>query len=114
MAEKKRKQLTDRELLSKHSSLWLPRKPTDKQCNETSEELLELAKKNARGYDKLIEELRYIDIRDAIEHDITQAVMKKELMNTQDSVDWDEIQRQKNKIDELWKELAEHHRTKPK
>lgn len=106
-----RKQKSDRELLSDHANLWLPRKPVDEDCPK--EQLLELAKKNARGYDKLIAELRYIDRRDEIEHDIEQALIKEQLMRTQDGVDWDDVQKQKRKVDELFKELAEHHRTKP-
>jgi hypothetical protein len=103
---RKREDLTDRQLLNRYCNLWMPAKPPKKpdDSQENTEDLIDLAKKNAKGYDNIIKELRYKHKCKEIQDDIEDAIVNRALMRQLSDVDWKDVEKQSKKIEALWEE----------
>lgn len=101
-----RKEPGERELLNRYSGFWLSAgKAEEGSLGEVNEDILELAKKQAKKFDEIICELKYRWLTEEIEKEIENCIITKELMRNTGK--WDDIEAQDKKLRNLYAELAE-------
>lgn len=105
-----RKEYTDRELLNKYTSIWLPKKVPkhNDERGELTEELIEMIQKD-KGYPALICKLKKVCLREEIESDIQSCIIEKQLMEAQawSEDKWRSLERKDKELNKYYDELAE-------
>ena len=99
----------DKKLLNEYTSVWLPKGKPKGEYQETTVELVELAKKNERGFEALMKDLRKKWVFDAIERDIEKTIIERELLRATSK--WDDEQKMDKKLRSLYDEMEEAAKT---
>ena len=97
-----RKTLTDEQILSRYSTMWLPKNTSKKSLSDGEQntiDLVELAKKDEKGFDALIKKLRNHHEHKEIEMELEELIINRELTR-----DWKDRSGLDGKIEKLWEE----------